>query len=137
MVLVHGAGTGPREKLREEAAAFARAGVATLTYDKRTVGYSLTQRSYAQLADDAAAAAAVLRGRPEVAPSAVGIWGFSEGGWVAPLAASRAPETAFVVVVGANGVAPLRQQTWATRPRCTTPASRARSWTRAPARSTG
>ncbi|MEV6492917.1 prolyl oligopeptidase family serine peptidase [Actinoplanes sp. NPDC051633] len=113
MVLVHGAGPGKRDKYREEAVVFARAGVATLTYDKRTAGYSLTQRSYSQLADDAAAAAAVLRRRPEVAPSVVGIWGFSEGGWVAPLAASRAAETAFVVVVGANGVAPLRQQTWA------------------------
>ncbi|GIE96584.1 alpha/beta hydrolase family protein [Paractinoplanes rishiriensis] len=113
LVLVHGAGPGPREKYRAEAVAFARAGIATLAYDKRTAGYSLMQRSYKQLADDAAAAAAVLRGRPEVAPSAVGIWGFSEGGWVAPLAASRAPETAFVVVVGANAVAPLRQQTWA------------------------
>ncbi len=113
MVLVHGAGPGPRDKYRAEAEAFARAGIATLTYDKRTAGYSLVQRSYSRLADDAVAAAAVLRGRAEVDPAMVGIWGFSEGGWVAPLAAARSPETAFLVVVGANGVAPLRQQTWA------------------------
>jgi dienelactone hydrolase len=113
MVLVHGSGPRTREHLRAEADAFARAGIATLTYDKRTVGYSLTQRSYSQLADDAVAAAAVLRGRIEVDPAKVGIWGLSEGGWVAPLAAARDPGTAFLVVVGANGVAPLRQQTWA------------------------
>jgi alpha-beta hydrolase superfamily lysophospholipase len=113
MVLVHGSGPTPRERLRAEAEAFARAGIATLTYDKRTAGYSLTQRSYPQLADDAIAAAALLRGRAEVDPAKVGLWGLSEGGWVAPLAAARDPRTAFLVVVGANGVAPLRQQTWA------------------------
>lgn len=113
MVLVHGSGPAPRERLRAEAEAFARAGIATLTYDKRTVGYSFTQRSYSQLADDAIAAAAVLRGRAEVDPAKVGIWGLSEGGWVAPLVAARDPRTAFLVVVGANGVAPLRQQAWA------------------------
>lgn len=113
VVLVHGAGPGPREKYRQEAEAYVRAGVTTLTYDKRTVGYSQTERSYSQLADDAVAAAAVLRARPDVDPGAVGLLGLSEGGWVAPLAASRDPETAFLVVVGANGVGPLRQQTWA------------------------
>jgi uncharacterized protein len=113
MVLVHGSGPGPRERLRAEAEAFARAGIATLTYDKRTAGYSLTQRSYSRLADDAVAAAAVLRSRAEVDPAKVGLWGLSEGGWVAPLAAARDPRTAFLVVVGANGVGPLRQQTWA------------------------
>jgi hypothetical protein len=113
MVLVHGSGPHTREDLRAEAEAFARAGIVTLTHDKRTVGYSLMQRSYSRLADDAIAAAAVLRGRPEVDPAKVGIWGLSEGGWVAPLAAARDPHTAFLVVVGANGVAPLRQQTWA------------------------
>lgn len=113
MVLVHGSGPHTREDLDAEADAFARAGIVTLAYDKRTVGYSFTQRSYSRLADDAIAAAAVLRGRAEVDPAKVGIWGLSEGGWVAPLAAARDPRTAFVVVVGANGIAPLRQQTWA------------------------
>jgi dienelactone hydrolase len=113
VVLVHGAGPGPREKYRAEAEGFARAGIATMTYDKRTVGYSLMQRSYPRLAEDAEAAAAALRGQPEVDPAQVGIMGFSEGGWVAPLAAARTPEIAFLVVVGANGVAPLRQQIWA------------------------
>jgi uncharacterized protein len=113
VVLVHGSGPHTREDHRAEAEAFARQGIATLAYDKRTVGYSFMQRSYSQLADDAIAAATVLRGRPEVDPAKVGIWGLSEGGWVAPLAAARDPRTAFLVVVGANGVAPLRQQTWA------------------------
>lgn len=113
MVLVHGGGPGRREDYRTLAETFASVGIATLTYDKRTVGYSLTERSYAQLADDAVAAAELLRAQRGIDPRKVGMWGLSEGGWVAPLAASRAPRTAFLVVVGANGLAPLRQQTWA------------------------
>ena len=54
VVLVHGAGTGtPREKLLGEAVAFARQGLSVLIYDKRSEGYSLFERSYSQLADDA------------------------------------------------------------------------------------
>ena len=113
MVLVHGAGASAREHYRTEAEAFAEAGVATLAYDRRSVGYSLTERSYSRLADDAVAAARVLRAQSGVDPRSVGLWGLSEGGWVAPLAAFRAPDTAFLIVVGANGVGPLRQQVWA------------------------
>jgi uncharacterized protein len=113
LVLVHGAGPGPRERYRLEAESYASAGVATLTYDKRTVGYSQSQRSYAQLADDALAAADLLRAQAGIAPDQVGLLGISEGGWVAPLAASRDPDTAFLIVVGANGLSPLRQQVWA------------------------
>lgn len=115
MVLVSGAGPNKRDRLTAEAEAFTRAGIATLAYDKRTVGYSLTERSYSQLADDATAAAAVLRARPGVEADRVGYWGHSEGGWVAPLAASRDPRTAFLVAVGANGGSPLAQQSWAPR----------------------
>ncbi|MEU8382626.1 prolyl oligopeptidase family serine peptidase [Streptosporangium sp. NPDC048865] len=114
MVLVHGAGTGtPREKLMGEAVAFARQGMSVLIYDKRSEGYSLFERSYSLLADDAIGALAVLRSQPGVDPAKVGMWGLSEGGWVVPVAAARSDDIAFVVLVGANGLPPLRQQTWA------------------------
>ncbi|MGJ6968229.1 alpha/beta hydrolase family protein [Streptosporangium sp. G11] len=114
MVLVHGAGTGtPREKLMGEAVAFARQGMSILIYDKRSEGYSLFERSYSLLADDAIGALAVLRSQPGVDPAKTGMWGLSEGGWVVPIAAARSSDIAFVVLVGANGLSPLRQQTWA------------------------
>src|SRR5258708_5026764 len=112
MVLVHGSGPGPRAAYQLEAATFARAGIVTLAYDKRTVGYSLFQRSYAQLADDALAAVKLLRSNPKVDPRKVGLWGESEGTWVVPLAASRSTAVAFVILVGASGVSPARQQSW-------------------------
>ncbi|MFI7222383.1 alpha/beta hydrolase family protein [Nonomuraea angiospora] len=114
VVLVHGAGTGTkRDKLLGEAVAFARQGLSVLIYDKRSEGYSLFERSYSQLADDALGAVRTLRRQPGVDPAKVGIWGLSEGGWVAPLAASRSKDISFVILVGANGLQPLRQQTWA------------------------
>jgi Prolyl oligopeptidase family len=45
-------------------------------------------------------------------PDRIGIWGLSEGAWVASLAASRSDEVDFLVVVGAAGMTPLRQTTW-------------------------
>ncbi|MFI6506254.1 alpha/beta hydrolase family protein [Streptosporangium sp. NPDC050855] len=114
VVLVHGAGTGtPRTKLLTEAVEFARQGLSVLIYDKRSKGYSLFERSYARLAGDALGAVTALRSQPGVDPAKVGLWGLSEGGWVAPLAASRSRDVAFVIVVGANSGPPLRQQTWA------------------------
>ncbi|MER6943953.1 prolyl oligopeptidase family serine peptidase [Nonomuraea sp. NPDC000554] len=114
IVLVHGAGTGtPRTKLLGEAVEFARRGMSVLIYDKRSEDYSLFDRSYAQLARDALGAVAELRTQPGVDPAKVGIWGLSEGGWVAPIAASQSRDIAFVVLVGANSQEPLRQQSWA------------------------
>ncbi|RSM53610.1 alpha/beta hydrolase [Amycolatopsis sp. WAC 01376] len=113
IVMVHGSGEHDRDDYRTEAEAFAKAGIATLIYDKRTEGYSLFERNYSVLADDALAAMQALRSRPGVDPARVGVWGLSEGGWVAPLAASKSKDVAFVVTVGANGVSPDRQQSWA------------------------
>jgi fermentation-respiration switch protein FrsA (DUF1100 family) len=115
MALVHGSGPGPRELRRSDAEAFARGGIVTLIYDKRTKGYSesgLGYRSYELLAQDALAAVRTLRTHPEADPDAVGLWGRSEGGWVVPLAANRSEEVAFVVLVGASGVSPARQVSW-------------------------
>ncbi|MDQ7808034.1 alpha/beta hydrolase [Amycolatopsis sp. A133] len=113
LVMVHGSGEHSRDDYRFEAEAFARQGIATLVYDKRTDGYSQFERSYSTLADDALAAVEALRKQPGVDPARVGVWGLSEGGWVAPLAASRSSDVAFVVTLGANGVEPSRQQAWA------------------------
>jgi dienelactone hydrolase len=112
VVLVTGSGPGPRTETQPDAVAFAQQGLSTLIYDKRSVGYSDFQRSYSQLAEDARAAVQTLRVHAGVDPTKVGIWGLSEGGWVAPLAAERSADIAFVIVVGANAISPLQQQSW-------------------------
>ena len=114
VVIVAGSGVRVRSDYLAEARAFAAAGVVTLIYDKRTVGYSLTERSYAQLGDDAIAGLRLLRARPDVDPARVGLWGHSEGGWVVPLAAASHPEVGFVILTGASARPPAEVQTWST-----------------------
>ncbi|MFJ9460652.1 alpha/beta hydrolase family protein [Kitasatospora sp. NPDC101447] len=113
LVMVPGAGPGPLGELRPAAEAYARRGITTLIFDKRTDGYSMTHRDYGQLADDALAAVRLLRARPEVAPGRVGLWGLSEGAWVVSLAAARSGDVAYLVTAGAVGLTPARQQAWA------------------------
>jgi uncharacterized protein len=115
LVLVHGSGNSRRKSVTPEAIAFARQGIAVLAYDKRP----LDQPVYSLLADDVIAAAATLRDQPGVKRDGVGLWGISEGGWVEPIAASRSPEIAFVVLASAPGLTPLRVQNWNMRNKLT------------------
>jgi uncharacterized protein len=114
VVIVAGSGIRPRTDYLAEARAFAASGVVTLIYDKRTIGYSLTERSYEQLGDDAIAALRLLQARPDVDPTRVGLWGHSEGGWVVPTAAAAHPEVGFVILAGASARPPAEVQTWST-----------------------
>jgi len=111
MVMVHGSGRVSREGYRQEAESFARSGIVTLIYDKRPKR-SETDVDFGLLANDALAGLRALRSRADVDTATTGLWGVSEGGWVAPLAASRSTDVAFVVSVGGPGVSPERQQSW-------------------------
>jgi pimeloyl-ACP methyl ester carboxylesterase len=80
---------------------FARHGIAMLVFDKRGAGASAgdwTQSSYEDLAADALAAVELLKNHRSIDPKQIGLWGNSEGGWVAPLAASQSPDVAFLIV---------------------------------------
>jgi dienelactone hydrolase len=112
IVLQGGSDWQERADLRVQAETFTRLGVTTLVYDRRTIGYSKTRRDYGVLADDLVAAVGALRAQPGVDPADVGVWGVSEGGWVAPLAATRSPGIAYVITVGASGLGGARQTSW-------------------------
>lgn len=84
-------------------------GIAVFTYDRRGSGKSggdLKASDYAMLADDAIAAVRMLKTDSRIDPRRVGIWGLSQGGWLALLAASRSSEPAFVISVSAPLVSP-------------------------------
>jgi pimeloyl-ACP methyl ester carboxylesterase len=104
VVFVHGAGPAVRDDgYYELARHFARKGVAALIYDKRGCGASTgdwTRAGLNNLAGDALACVRLLRGRPEINPSQVGLWGLSQGTSVVPIAAGRSPDVAFVIAVG-------------------------------------
>jgi uncharacterized protein len=114
VVFIHGAGTKDRTGFEEQADFLARAGVVALVMDKRTADYSPWHRDFEAMAADPLAGAEVLRDRPDVDPHLVGLFGESEGAWVAPIAAARDPRIAFSILVSAPIVSPAEQATYAT-----------------------
>lgn len=104
IVLIHGSGRATR--MLWLAHLFASEGIAVLTYDKRGVGKSggqfvggLSAASAANfdlLAQDAAAGAAVISQHPRLRGTPVGYVGFSQGGWIGPIAATRPPGVSFM-----------------------------------------
>lgn len=101
VVLVHGSGAAGRSegRYRSYGTFYARHGIAALVYDKRA---GFENATFDDLANDAAAAVQFLLGRRDIDPARVGLAGFSQGGWLAPLAASRMPNVAFLILqVGA------------------------------------
>jgi len=100
VVLLHGTGGPTVDDLRFFADLFARRGIAALAYDKRDTCGEYGWRSCIDLRDlaaDGAAAWSALRARADIDPARIGFFGFSEGGWVAPLAAAEVGQAAFVV----------------------------------------
>jgi dienelactone hydrolase len=107
VVLVHGSHGPSRSDLRGPAILFARSGIAALTYDKRDLGFdqSLPHRyGFLDLADDALRAVNALAARPDIDRRHLGVWGISEGGWIAPAIASRSPLVRFVIAVSPPAV---------------------------------
>lgn len=76
--------------------------VGVFVFDKRGTGRSggRPTADFAVLADDLAAAVRAVRDRPEAAGLPVGVMGESQGGWVAPLTASKVPVDFVVVSYG-------------------------------------
>jgi uncharacterized protein len=114
-VLVHGSGRVTGEELLERAGRRLTAmGFAVLAYDKRGVGGSTgeyasigpanSDRMFDLLAADALAGIVALKARRDIDPSRVGLVGFSQAGWIMPLAASRSRDVAFVVIISGPAV---------------------------------
>lgn len=99
VVLVHGSGDTPGSLWLYDGDFLQAHGFAVLAFDKRGTGRSEGDRTFDfhRLARDVAAGVEFLRARPEVDANRVGVAGYSQGGWVAPLAATLT-EVRFVLV---------------------------------------
>lgn len=114
VVLITGSGPQNRDEevfgmkpFRLIADAFTRQGIAVLRCDDRGVGGSTgstKDSSSADFADDALAEVGYLKGRPEIDKARIGLLGHSEGGIVAPIAASRSSDVAFIVLLSGSAV---------------------------------
>ncbi len=113
VVFTHGGGVQFREVMWGLGYLYAARGFAVLSYDKRGVGKSTgnwRESSFQDLADDAVAAAKFLQSRKEIAANQIGFWGLSQGGWIAPLAASRFPDAAFAIALSGGGLSPAETE---------------------------
>jgi dienelactone hydrolase len=112
--IIHGSGTSRRDSgwyltltnhLRQN-------GIAVLLPDKR--GSEKSQgdwrtADFHDLATDTLAAVKFLRVQNEVPVSRIGIIGMSQGGWIAPIAASESSDVDFVVSMVGSAVTPAEQ----------------------------
>lgn len=91
---------------------FVASGSAALIYDKRGFGASEGDRlvAFERTARDLAAAVEAMRLRFEFDPTRIGVFGLSQGGWIAPLAATYTDGIRFMALVGAPGTTPARQE---------------------------
>ncbi|MDX1412621.1 MAG: alpha/beta hydrolase [Candidatus Promineifilaceae bacterium] len=110
LIIVHGKAPNTRAPYRAAAEQFVRQGIATLVYDKRGFGASEgpLPYTYDQLAQDTEAGFVALQQHSQIDPARIGFIGYSEGGFVAPLAASRLPDAATLILVSGGGVPPSR-----------------------------
>jgi uncharacterized protein len=107
LILVHASGAEDREYLLPFARFLIRRGFAILGFDKRGVGGSTgdwKQASFDDLAGDVVAAFEYLKTRADIDRSHIGLLGWSQAGWVMPLAAVRAKDIAFLISISGAGV---------------------------------
>ncbi len=114
VVLVHGSGPndrdesiGPNKPFRDLAWGLATRGVAVLRYDKRTLVHGAQMADLditvkEETLDDALAAVALLRSRPEVDAERVFLLGHSLGAMLSPRIGAQDPGLAGLVVMAGN-----------------------------------
>ena len=103
VVMLQGSGPADREAdgyFAEIRSAFLPRGIATYAFDKPGCGSSTGDwRDYPILdrADQAISAVEAVRRDPRIDAARVGIWGQSQGGWMAQVIAAREPRLAFAI----------------------------------------
>ena len=84
-------------------------GIAVARFDRRGDNVPFLDQ-----ARDVEAVLEALAGRSDIDAARIGLWGFSQGAWIAPLVASRSDRVAFLILVAATGVSPVEQMRYGT-----------------------
>ncbi|WP_413998886.1 alpha/beta hydrolase family protein [Flavobacterium sp. W1B] len=120
VVIVHG--SDPVKREMEFAKRLAREGIAVLTYDKRGVGESggvyvgpsvgtnnIDTINLNLLSNDASSAVNTFRTYLKDKKTPIGFVGFSQAGWIIPIAASKNPQVEFMVLFSCPTITTLEQ----------------------------
>lgn len=110
IAILHGSGPFGRNFFGPLQHFFVRHGIAVLAYDKRGAGASTGKRtaSFDDYAGDALAGVRFLKTHREIKQNQIGLWGASQGGWIAPLAAFRSKDIAFIILHAGPALSPAR-----------------------------
>lgn len=120
IVLVHG--SGQETRMTEMASFLAKQGIAVLTYDKRGVGKSggvyagpevgtnnIDSANLDLLASDASVAVNTLLAYLPSKHIPLGLMGFSQAGWIIPIAAKKNSKVSFMVLFSGPVITTLEQ----------------------------
>ena len=120
VVIVHG--SDPVKREMEFAKRLAKEGIAVLTYDKRGVGESggvyvgpsvgtnnIDTTNLNLLSSDANAAVNTFRNYLKDKKTPIGLVGFSQAGWIIPIAANKNPQIEFMVLFSCPTITTLEQ----------------------------
>ncbi|WP_052480691.1 alpha/beta hydrolase family protein [Chryseobacterium sp. StRB126] len=120
VVIVHG--SDPVKRELDFAKRLAKEGIAVLTYDKRGVGESggvyvgpsvgtnnIDTTNLNLLAQDANAAVKTFQTYLKDKKTPIGLVGFSQAGWIIPIAASKNPQIEFMVLFSCPTITTLEQ----------------------------
>ncbi len=107
IVLIHGSNDEDRDYLDPWVGFFVSRGMAVLSYDKRGVRESTgdwKRADFHDLAGDVRAAVQFLRRQKSIDAKRIGLMGFSQGGWIAPIVASKDRGIAFIILHAGSGL---------------------------------
>ena len=120
VVIVHG--SDPVKREMEFAKRLAKQGIAVLTYDKRGVGESggvyvgpsvgtnnIDTANLNLLSHDASEAVKTFRTYLKDKNTPIGLVGFSQAGWIIPIAASKNPQIEFMILFSCPTITTLEQ----------------------------
>jgi pimeloyl-ACP methyl ester carboxylesterase len=112
IVALHGAGEGTRDSptYRHLHELLPPAGVGVVTFDRRGQGGSTGDQTRGRFELQVEDALAVM---DSIDATRVGLWGYSQGGWIGPLAAVASEDVAFLALVASTGVTPSEQMMYA------------------------
>ncbi len=106
IVCIHPAGDGTRDHflfLHLEGL-LPPLGIAVARFDRRG-----NDVPFLDQARDVEAVLEAIAARSDIDAARLGLWGFGQGAWVAPLVASRSDRVAFLILVAAPGVSPAER----------------------------
>jgi len=114
MVVLHAANGGTRQFpfYQHLVTHLPASGISVLLFDRRGACRSsgdFETASFETLAEDGNAAVDYLRSRDDIDRQRIGLYGISQGAWIAPLVIGLRSDIAFLILVSACGVSPAKQ----------------------------